>query len=115
MLSCEAGQPQLLIGHVAFKFPITRGELGQVSLHCVEEVLHFLEGFLGTCSLREIGRKRDCARQRWRSLSPARSQGRPTAAPRFLLHPRGREPAPRSSCQQGHPHRPFQDRYPQTP
>jgi hypothetical protein len=60
MLSCEAGQPQLLIGHVAFKFPITRGELGQVSLHCAEEVLHFLEGFLGTCSLREIGRKRDC-------------------------------------------------------
>jgi hypothetical protein len=106
MLSCEAGQPQLLIGHVAFKFPITRGELGQVSLHCAEEVLHFLEGFLGTCSLREIARKRDCPRQRWRSLSPARSQGRPTTALWFLLPPRGREPAPRSCCPHGHPLRP---------
>jgi hypothetical protein len=44
----------LVIGPVAFEFPTTRRELAQVSLHCAEEVLQFLEGFLGTFFLQEM-------------------------------------------------------------
>jgi hypothetical protein len=58
--SClNAGNPRLKIQthpypSDPYTLPITRRELEQVSLYCAEEVLQFLEGFLGTFFLQEM-------------------------------------------------------------